>query len=192
MAPDDTDKPPTEDYLSPHQVASLLHVSPVTVRHWAAQGKLSFVTTPGGHRRFPRAEVERLRRAQEGVGGGTRVLVVDDDRQLVGFLLEWLASLPEPLLTESAFDGFEAGRKLIEFRPQIVLLDLMMPGMDGFSVCRQIKEGNGGEAVRVITMTGYHTPENVRWARASGADACLSKPLDRDLLLKEMGLAGPG
>ncbi len=179
----------TRDYLTPNQVADLLHVSPVTVRHWASRGKLPFVVTPGGHRRFPRAEVERLAR-QLGEGGDRlRVLVVDDDRQLAGFLREWLGTLSEPPQVELAYDGFEAGQKVMEFRPQVVLLDLMMPGLDGFQVCQRIKEAPGGKAVRVITMTGYYTEENARRALEAGAEACLPKPLDRALLLEVMGIS---
>ena len=180
----------TGDYLTPNQVAELLHVAPVTVRHWASRGKLPFVVTPGGHRRFPRAEVERLaRQLEEGGGEGLRVLVVDDDRQLAGFLREWLGTLPEEPQVEVAHDGFEAGQKVMEFRPQVVLLDLMMPGLDGFQVCRRIKEAPGGRAVRVVTMTGYYTEENARRALEAGAEACLPKPLDRTLLLEVMGIS---
>ena len=179
-------------YLTPNQVAALLHVSPVTVRHWASQGKLPFVVTPGGHRRFPRAEVERLARSLGGGGDRLRVLVVDDDCQLAGFLREWLGSLAGPPRVEVAYDGFEAGQKVAEFRPDLVLLDLMMPGLDGFRVCRRIRQAPGGEGVRVIAMTGYYTEDNVRKALESGAEACLAKPLDRTLLLELVGAAQPG
>ena len=95
-----------------------------------------------------------------GDGVTHRILIVDDDEQLSGFLVELLQSLPGVVQTKVANDGFEAGQKLQGFRPHTVLLDLMMPGIRGIDVCRKIKENPETCGTRVIVMTGYHTPEN--------------------------------
>jgi excisionase family DNA binding protein len=175
-------------YLTPSEAAARLMVSPVTLRHWALAGKLAFVTTPGGHRRYAEDEVARLLAqhppaATESVAGAAdsvhRILIVDDDRQLSGFLVELLKDLPDPVQTEVANDGFEAGQKILAFRPHTVLLDLMMPGIKGFEVCRKIKSNPATADTRVVVMSGFHSAENEAQALAAGAEACLAKPLDK-------------
>ncbi len=183
-----------KSYLTPNDVARLLMVSPVTVRQWAQKGSLSALTTPGGHRRFLRHDVERFAR-ERGValqppeGDALRILIVDDDRQLAGFLVELFASQDEPVSTQTAHDGFEAGAKVQTFRPHIMLLDLMMPELDGFGVCRQMQQDPNTKAVRIIAMTGYYTAGNVQRILAAGAEACLPKPLPNDDLLEAIGFS---
>lgn len=189
------------EYLTPKQAASRLMISPVTLRHWALAGKLAFVTTPGGHRRYAESEVERFatQNKQTPVSpapnvlevpddGGQRILIVDDDVQLSGFLVELLKGLPELVETEVAHDGFEAGQKMLSFRPHTILLDLMMPGLKGFEVCRRIKDSVITRDTRVVMMTGYNTPENIQQAIAAGAEACLAKPIDKVQLFKAIVL----
>lgn len=174
-------------YLSPREVAAVFKVSPITVRVWAQRGLLPALITPGGHRRFHVADVERLAR-QRGQfvrvrPERSRVLVVDDDRQLSGFLQELLETRDPPMDVALAHDGFEAGFQLHAFRPQVVLLDLMMPGIDGFEVCRRIKSDSATQPVRVLAMTGFPSRENVERILSVGAERCLTKPLDAEALV---------
>ena len=130
-----------EQFMTPHEVAELLMVSPVTVRQWAQKGMLPALTTAGGHRRFRWDDVERFAR-EKGMqlpDRTTTVLVVDDDRQLNNYLVALLSTSVDDVEVVSAYDGFEAGKLVQQARPDIVLLDVMMPGMDGVQVCRSIK-----------------------------------------------------
>lgn len=172
-------------YLTPGEVAKLLKVSPITVRAWAQKGWLPFETTPGGHRRFLRKSIEQFARQcrTRAQGNNLRVLVVDDDRQVSGFLGEWLTGLDKPFIVSNATDGFEVGSKAHTFKPGIILLDLMMPKLDGFAICRRIKADPVTSAIRVIAMTGYPTLENEQRILEAGAEICISKPLDTQLLL---------
>ncbi len=177
-------------YLTPQEVAEWMMVSPVTVRGWAQKGLLQAEVTPGGHRRFRREEVERFARQWNPAGnkGPLRVLIVDDDRAVLGFLKELLEGGSYPVQVEIAENGFEAGRKVHLFQPDVVLLDLMMPGIRGTEVCRQIKQIPGHSDVRVIAMSGYLTPENEAELLAAGAEVCLAKPIDTTRLLGLLGL----
>ncbi len=182
-------------YLTPSEVAEFLMVAPVTVRAWAHKGLIAAQTTPGGHRRFLRVDIERFASERQLLAspkrrsGPTRILIVDDNDLLVRFLTEMLGL--HGAQTASAADGFEAGVKLHRFNPDIVLLDLMMPGLDGFAVCRQVKGEAETRATRVIAMTGFHTPEHVERIVAAGAECCLPKPLDEANLLEILGLSLP-
>lgn len=170
------------EYLTPAEVAKRFLVSPITVRQWADKGWLIAVTTPGGHRRFALDEVERFarERARPMAPGqaASRVLVVDDDVQLAGFLVELLESTFVGIESRVVHDGFAAGRQVQIFRPGLIVLDLMMPGVDGFQVCADLKTDPATRAIRVLAMTGYCTPENETRILAAGADACFCKPLD--------------
>ena len=179
-------------YLTPNEVAQWMMVSPITVRGWAQKGMLPAEVTPGGHRRFRREEVERFARQWNPAGqhGPQRVLIVDDDKSVVGFLKELLTGGNAAVVVETAHDGFEAGRKVQSFLPDIVLLDFMMPGIKGTEVCRQIKQIPGLADARVIALSGYLTPETEAEFIAAGAECCLAKPVDSDRLLALLGLGG--
>lgn len=177
-------------YLTPNEVAQWLMVSPVTVRGWAHRGLLAAEVTPGGHRRFRREVVEQFARqgSPEPSSGPLRVLVVDDDRAVVGYLRELLEGGARPARVETAGDGFEAGQKLQAFRPDVVLLDLMMPGLKGTEVCRRIKQQPDHADMRIIAMSGYLDAAHEAELLAAGAECCLGKPLDTARLLRQIGL----
>lgn len=177
-------------YLTPTEVAQWMMVSPITVRGWAQKGLLQAEVTPGGHRRFRREEVERFARQWSPANnqGPLRVLIVDDDKSVVGFLKELLTGGADPVIVETAHDGFEAGRKVQAFLPDIVLLDFMMPGIKGTEVCRQIKQMPGLANTRVIALSGFLTPETEAEFLAAGAECCLTKPIDTNRLLTLMGI----
>lgn len=178
-------------YMTPNEVAELLMVSPVTVRQWAQKGWLKAVTTAGGHRRFLAEDVDAFakeRGMQLISNTPARVLVVDDNRSFARYLADLLATVPDPIVVAIAHDGFDAGRKVQLFDPDIVLLDLKMPGLDGFAVCQQIKDDSITQHIRVIAMTGYFTLENEMKIRQAGAEACLSKPFDKKALFQAMGV----
>ena len=181
-------------HLTPNEVAELLMVNPVTVRQWAARGLLRSLTTPGGHRRFLLGDVEEFARSRGATpvarhsGRPDRVLIVDDDPNLGRFIAEIIQERDDHVETEIAHDGFEAGAMVESFRPHALVLDLMMPGMDGFEVCRRLRARPTLNHIRIVAVTGFPSTENVDRILAAGADACLSKPLDAEKLLAELGL----
>jgi excisionase family DNA binding protein len=183
-----------KSYLTPNKVAELLMVSPTAVRQWAEKGELSALMTPGGHRRFLPSEVDRFARSRGltlnlGESEKLKVLIVDDDPGISSFLTALFENVDTPVLTETARDGFSAGLKVRKLKPQIVLLDLMMPGLDGFQVCRLLKSDPATKSIRIIVMTGYASPENIENALLAGAEACINKPIDTVDLLQRLGLS---
>ncbi|MFZ2404361.1 MAG: response regulator, partial [Methylobacter sp.] len=155
------------------------------VRGWAHKGLLASEITLGGHRRFLRETVEEFAKQCKTMPQRKifRVLIVDDDKQVAGFLVEWLTGLDESFIVDTAADGFEAGSKLHTFKPDVMLLDVMMPGLNGFDICRQIKAAQDTSDIRVIAMTGHPSQQNAQRILDAGAEACISKPLDTKFLL---------
>jgi len=182
------DKP----YLTSKDVAKKLRVSTVTVRQWAQKGMLSAETTPGGHRRFSHHEVQRFAQSHNITllrsDDRFRILIVDDNSDMAICLCEMLLAISNNIDVETAQDGFDAGRQVSSFKPHVVMLDLKMPGMDGFEVCRLLKSNPETCSIRIIAMTGFPTPETEKRIQGLGAEMCLSKPFTQVEMLEAVGL----
>ena len=174
--------------------AKLCHVSPLSIINWVNAGRLPAFRTPGGHRRIRREDLVKFMRdngmpipeeLREG-SGRPRVLVVDDEASIREVLSEHLSGRSQPYEVMTAADGFEAGRLVATFRPDVVLLDLRMPGMDGFQVCRTIKADPETSSTVVIAMTGYYTPETEARILECGAMRCLAKPIEPSALATQI------
>jgi excisionase family DNA binding protein len=166
-------------YLTTGRVARACGVSLVTVKKWIRQGKLGAFQTPGGHYRVTEGEFRRFSRAY-GFGEepveGPRVLVVDDDPALAETLVEALRGLRASPKLEVALDGYEGLLKVGTFRPHLLVLDLRMPGTDGFEVCRRIRSDPATRATRILAITAYPEDDARERALGCGADAFLQKP----------------
>jgi excisionase family DNA binding protein len=170
--------------------AKLCHVSPLSIINWVNAGRLPAFRTPGGHRRIRKEDLVRFMRdsgiplpdeLREG-SGRAKVLIVDDEASIRDVLAEHMTTRSRPFEVMTAADGFEAGRLVATFHPDVVLLDLRMPGIDGFQVCRAIKDDPGSAGAVVIAMTGYHTPETETRVLECGAIRCFAKPLEPAVL----------
>ncbi len=111
-----------------------------------------------------------------------RILVVDDDDDVRNGLSRAL-SLQPGLHVLSAADGFEAGYQFASFQPQLVILDIVMPGMGGLDICKRLRELPGGEHLKVIVLTGYPGDGSGERSLLYGADLFLTKPQDVQTLL---------
>ena len=172
--------------LSTMQVAERCGVHYTTVRRWILEGNLPAYETPGGHLRVLDADVRafldsRKLRGWRDLTGTLRVLVVDDDAAFRESATEFLGRQPN-LRVRQAADGFAAGRQVSEFQPHVVILDLLMAGMNGRDVCRNIKASPRSRQTRIMVLTGYATSENIEKAKEAGADLCVAKPVGLDEL----------
>jgi DNA-binding response OmpR family regulator len=88
-----------------------------------------------------------------------------------------------PSHEEVASDGFEAGVKTTEFRPGLIILDLFMPGVDGFELCKRLRENSNTSSIKILALTGYDTTKNRDRVMQAGADGYLAKPVQMSTLL---------
>lgn len=172
------------------ETAKLCHVSPLSIINWVNAGRLPAFRTPGGHRRIRREDLIRFMQEngipladelKEG-SGRPKVLVVDDEAPIREVMSEHLSTRSRPYEVLTAADGFEAGRLVATYRPEVVLLDLKMPGLDGFQICRTIKADPESSKTTIIAMTGYHSPETEARILECGAIRCFSKPIEVKVL----------
>lgn len=106
----------------------------------------------------------------------TKVLVADDDLEILGLVVRHLKSLDVEVL--EATDGSEALRMAREEKPALIVLDVMMPGMSGWEVCRAVREDEGLGGTKVIMLTGIGERLNEMTSPLYGADDYLDKPFD--------------
>jgi CheY-like chemotaxis protein len=108
---------------------------------------------------------------------GSKVLVVDDNPQNTELVSAYLESLPVEVAT--AVDGVEAMAQAERFRPDVVLLDVMMPRMSGFEVCQKIKQNPALRDTVVIMVTALHEVGDFERAVECGCDDFITKPVNK-------------
>jgi CheY-like chemotaxis protein/two-component sensor histidine kinase len=123
----------------------------------------------------------------EGSSGGLRVLVIDDNRDSADSATDVLRLLGNQV--ETAYDGASSVEVVRRFRPQMILLDLAMPGIDGFETRRRLKGDGAAEDAFFVAMTGFGNEDDKRRTRTAGFDAHLTKPVELDALLGLLGEA---
>lgn len=165
-----------EQFVSTREAAQMLGVALRTVQLWVEAGVLSAWKTAGGHRRIPIGSVEALleqrrqstraplRGHQASEGGGDRlfrILLVEDDeslRKLFSMIFEtWNASI----VLETAADGFEGLVKLGQNRPDLLITDLNMPGMDGFKMMQHLRKMPGLQDLEIVVVTALR-PDQIK------------------------------
>lgn len=183
-----------KDVLSTFQAAEYCDTSYMSIKRWIMSGKLKAYKTPGGHNRINKRnlidfmmknnipipeKVDIIRR---------KILVVDDDTQVREGIANYLRMNGQNYDVATAEDGFEAGIIVNQFSPDLIILDLLMPKMDGFKVCEKIKRNLLTRDIKILVLTGYANKKNMKRAYESGADKVLQKPLDMEKLLEEINL----
>ena len=154
--------------------------------------------TPGGHRRFQFHDIERFA-AEHGITlpGSTAqivdVLVVDSDAQACTDLVEQLSTAAcqngRAIHVETATNCFEAGARALTFRPQYILLDLVMTGIETCSICNVMRSVSVGGNVQVLTLSADGVENGIECdVHCDAANDCMIKPVRNDALISALGL----
>lgn len=193
-----------DELLKISEIAEKAKVLPSTIRHYTDIGLLRVAgSTNGGHRLYSSQEVlERLAKIQaltkrglslpeikselEGKYKVKKVLLVDDETEICELVSELLKMKFPDWQTKVAQDGFTAGRMLGEFLPHLVILDLMLPGVNGFEVCKQIRTDPALADIKILAITGYDSPDMRAKIMECGADDYLAKPMDNKTLVEKI------
>ena len=112
-----------------------------------------------------------------------RILVVDDDPGIREVISDALKFQGDRFEVETAVDGLDAGMKLERFRPDLVVLDVVMPGMGGLEVCNRIRHQEALDDTKIIILTGATEDGKAETSLVYGADLFLPKPQPLDVLL---------
>lgn len=181
--------------LSTFDVASMLEVDPGSVANWIDSGLLKAHRTPGGHRRVAVGDLQDFLREHDMPvpaqlqSRPTRVVVVDDEPAMTQMIAKAIRAQHPDFEVAEAHDGFRAGAVIATLKPDVVILDLRMPGMDGFEVCQMIKSQEATRHATVISITAYPSEESNQRILSCGAKVCLPKPLDLTEMIAEVETA---
>jgi CheY-like chemotaxis protein len=115
-----------------------------------------------------------------------KILVVDDDPIIVETIVQALEEDEFDYEVISASDGFEAGLQVNHFGPDLLILDIMMPDIKGYDVCKKIKENPDTKDTKIIVLSAYLDEEKFKKMKEYGADACFSKPFPLPQLKEEV------
>ncbi|MAG58610.1 MAG: hypothetical protein CMJ83_20160 [Planctomycetes bacterium] len=169
-------------FLTTHQIAGLLGVSERTVANWIDRGHLDAFRTPGGHRRVSPNSLRKFLHEKsipvpEELSEDVRILIVEDDPLVAQTLKGYLLGDNPNYDVIAIQDGVSALIHIGNRKPHVVLLDILMPGMDGLEVCRKIRDNPALRDVQVIFVTGYADLDPDTIKRDTGAAEVLRKPV---------------
>jgi len=185
-----------DDILTVFQASKYCNVSPKTIINWIEAGHINAYKTVGGHRRIKKSDLEDFMRKQgipipeqEINSERKRILIVDDDPIIVETIVQALEEEEHNYEIVSASDGFEAGLQVNHFRPHLLILDIMMPDIKGYEVCKRIKTNEETKDTKIIVLSAYLDDEKFKKMKEYGADLCFSKPLPLPQLREEVAKA---
>ncbi len=177
--------------LTTGEAAELCRVSQQTIIRCFDSGRLTGFRVPGSRfRRIPRSELIRFMRVNNIPvdlldHNRVRVLVVDDDPSIVRIIEEMLGR-EERFEIRTVSTGYDAGMVTREFRPNIVLLDYMLPDVNGNIVCERIKSDSELADTKIIIISGVVRQAEIDCLLESGADAFIPKPFQVEELIEKI------
>jgi len=173
------------------EAAKICKVSQQTIIRCFDSGQLKGFRVPGSRfRRIPREQLFLFMR-DNGIptdaleSGKRKVLLVDDDEELAELISDVLER-------DSRFDvrtvnnGFDAGMMVKEYRPDLIVLDVMLPDINGKEVCQRVRNDKTMDDVKIICISGMVEEEKVGELKAAGADDFMHKPFEVERLVERM------
>jgi excisionase family DNA binding protein len=172
------------EWLTLGEAARYLGVAQSTIRKWSDNGRVRAFYTPGRHRRYRREDLDAfLEGSSPGTAVGPLVLIVDDDEQVREYVRVNLEA--EGYNVREAGTAEEGLRVLEEAQPDLVLLDVMMPQVDGWEMLQRLQERHGEGAVPVVMFSGKVDELGADKAAERGAQGFIGKPFDPGQLIEK-------
>ncbi len=173
------------------EAAKICKVSQQTIIRCFDSGQLKGFRVPGSRfRRIPRDALYRFMK-ENGIptdameSGRRRILIVDDDQAVVDLISEVFAA-DNRFETKVVNNGFGAGMLAKEYHPDLIILDVMLPDINGQAVCEIIRGDSAMSDIKIICISGLIEADKIQELTESGADEFLHKPLDIDELMRRV------
>ncbi len=173
------------------EAAKICKVSQQTIIRCFDNGQLKGFRVPGSRfRRIPREMLYKFMK-DNGIptdaleSGRRKVLLVDDDVELVEVMTKFLEE-DGRFEVKIATTGFDAGMLVKEYRPDMIVLDVMLPDINGKEVCQRVRADNTMEDVRILCISGMIEDDKIQDLRLAGADDFMHKPFDAEQLIERM------
>jgi len=177
------------DFYTTFEVSQICGVNPTTVQNWVKSKQLKAFQTPGKHRRIRREDLMEFLRefgmpipheleADEVQIIPRTVLIVDDDADVRDVIADAFQTADGEINVMKARNGVDALLTIGRSKPDMIILDVIMPNMNGYDVCERLKADTGVRNVKIVGISGDHSPEVRKRIIAAGADMFFTKPLD--------------
>src|SRR5438874_10922573 len=182
---------PMKTVFTTGEAAKICKVSQQTIIRCFDNGQLKGFRVPGSRfRRIPREMLYKFMK-DNGIptdaleSGKRKVLLVDDDVELVELMTKVLEE-DGRFEVRVAGNGFDAGMMVKEYHPDLIVLDVMLPDINGKEVCHRVRADPAMEDVRIICISGMIEDDKVQELKLAGADDFVQKPFDVDVLIEKM------
>lgn len=173
------------------EAAKICKVSQQTIIRCFDSGQLKGFRVPGSRfRRIPREQLYSFMR-DNGIptdaleSGKRKVLIVDDDQELVELIVDVLDK-DGRFEVRSVNNGFDAGMMVKEYHPDLIVLDVMLPDINGREVCQRVRTDKSMDDVRIICISGMVEEEKIEDLKNAGANDFLHKPFEVETLIERM------
>lgn len=170
-------------YFTTFEISQICGVNPTTVQNWIKGKKLKAFTTPGGHRRVRREDLVSFLNEfgmpipAELDQGPPLIMIADDESNILDLLEDLMKSGNDEVRISKAASGVEALLMIGEYKPDLLILDIMMPGMNGYEVCQKLKSSPGTQNIKIVAISGDHSAGVRKRILHAGADLFFVKPL---------------
>jgi len=171
-------------FFTTFEISQICGVNPTTVQNWVKGKKLRAFQTPGGHRRVRREDLVAFLKEfgmplpEDLSQSPPLILIVDDEGDILDMLEDLLKSGDEQVKVAKAQNGVDALLMIGETKPDLLILDLMLPGMNGFEVCKKLKSSPGTRSIKRVAISGDPNPAVKERILGAGADLFFTKPLE--------------
>ena len=172
-----------KDLFTTGEAAEVCQVSQQTIIRCFDSGRLEGFRVPGSKfRRIPRQSLIRFMKENKIPldtidSGKKKILIVDDDAEIVELIVDVLER-DGRFETQTASSGYEAGMATEQFRPEAILLDYMLPDVNGNVVCQTIRKNPQFENIKIIIVSGVVKQDEIDQLLKSGAEDFIKKPFD--------------
>jgi excisionase family DNA binding protein len=181
-----------------YEIAEICNVTPSTIGNWIDKGLLPTFTTGGGHRRVWAEDlIDYLQKHNVPIPDKLKeflrfdILIVDDEDNIRKIIKKILLKIYPDAVMHEASDGFEAGQKITNLTPKLVILDIKLPGMNGLKVCEVIRADKRLINTKILAISGYNIDTNKKESLEAGADDFIGKPFNTsDFSAKVVKLMG--
>ncbi len=171
------------------EAAKICHVTHHSIKNWIKQGLIKASRTPGGHYRILEDDLDRFREKfdmfpREKGPSQRRIMIVDDDPDAL--------ALMENILTDDGFElvkvsnATEVGLKAAQLTPDLILLDFLMPEINGFEVCKALRDNELTRSIPIMAVTCLSKEQDIERIFSCGADEYLAKPFRVEQMLEKV------
>ena len=173
------------------EAAKICKVSQQTIIRCFDSGQLKGFRVPGSRfRRIPRHVLYKFMK-DNGIptdaleSGKRKALIVDDDAELVELISDALL-VDGRFEVRTADNGFDAGMMVKEYHPDILVLDVMLPDINGKEVCQRVRNDSSMDDVRIVCISGMVEQDKIQDLKDAGADHFVQKPFETDYLIERI------